>query len=334
MQNHWVLIGSSTKTSLFSLSLPLNILLLLLDESNISKETLDIDRNIYMNLLDILGTIIKKTDLDKLLNSNLPDLEDLEKINTFLKIISENISNSNLISLITRQKEKLNKEATEIIKVLIYPRRKRFNNKLTVILDDLNKIFPISSPIEIIKDFDTIKIDFNLITILSNIPEITTTSFEKQIQSFTIPLINSFNKDKTENEQKINLLTEIIRKRIPPTIIPDKLTKELAIHSGGSMKFLIELLKQCILEIRENGLQFVDTSILKKVIQKESQDFYYLNHSNYNLLKNVHDSNPVEIGKDMEDFLKNNIILKYVDESGSWYDVHPIVMEVINNNNK
>ncbi len=159
---------------------------------------------------------------------------------------------------------------------------------------------------------------------------------------YFLPMIKILNKDGSEYKPGINCMMDIVYKRLDTQLISENLLKRFIRMSGGVLKDLFQLLRQAADSALERG----DSEI-------REEDFFY----SFNRLKNDY-FNTISYNKEtglspndyydllvhcyksigqtlidvkgMEDLKQNNLILPYGVEP--WYDVHPVVKEILKDN--
>lgn len=142
-----------------------------------------------------------------------------------------------------------------------------------------------------------------------------------------------------------NTFIDILNKRIKPELIEPDILEQIIIYSGGVLREAIRITRlccsKCLLELRlDPDLEDIkiNQSILAEAIKDIRNDFATpLFDSDYKILAAVYQSfNPAgETEQDKQrflDLLHGLYILEYLNDD-KWYDIHPIVVELLQRKN-
>ncbi len=148
--------------------------------------------------------------------------------------------------------------------------------------------------------------------------------------------------DAEPKEKIVAIFTELLYKRIPEELIEPEVLKQIILMSGGVLREAIiiaqECCSECLLLIRmEEGLENgkINQQILDLAVKKIRNDFAItpLYNSHYQILYQIYQefkwSNTT--GTDEQkflDLLHGLYILEYRNDD-IWYDVHPIVADLL-----
>ncbi|MBD2197762.1 MULTISPECIES: ATP-binding protein [Calothrix] len=168
---------------------------------------------------------------------------------------------------------------------------------------------------------------------------------ETNDQIVVMPVLKIFEKGKNRlphaqpRPETIKILGEVLQKRIASELIAEQTAEKIVIYSGGVLRELIRIAKECcricLRLIRRNSAEsiIIDDNILFQAINKIRNDFSIrLGRIDIDILQNVYKQFIPNDPKQPEflDLLHGLYVLEYrTDET--WYDVHPILIESLKN---
>ncbi|MEL6402020.1 MAG: P-loop NTPase fold protein [Cyanobacteria bacterium J06626_4] len=139
-------------------------------------------------------------------------------------------------------------------------------------------------------------------------------------------------------DDAIEVLCEVLHKRIPKEILELDVARQMVFHSGGVLRELMRISNRCcricLRKIRRTPEQTdfkVTTVILDEAIKDLRLDFETtLGKTDYKILKETYKKFLPEDPKEQAflDLLHGLDVLEYRN-SEVWYDVHPIVMDLL-----
>ncbi|WP_448266354.1 ATP-binding protein [Nostoc sp. DSM 114159] len=164
---------------------------------------------------------------------------------------------------------------------------------------------------------------------------------ETNDQVVAMPVLKIFDKGKNRlpnaqpRPEATKILGEVLQKRIPNELIAAETAEKIVIYSGGVLRELIRISKECcricLRTIRRNPSTkvIIDDKILLQAINKIRNDFSIrLGKTDIDILQSVYEQFMPNDPKQAEflDLLHGLYVLEYrTDET--WYDVHPIIIE-------
>lgn len=166
---------------------------------------------------------------------------------------------------------------------------------------------------------------------------------ETNDQIVVMPVLKLFSKSDIRNAnaqprpETSGILCEILKKRIASELIVDKTAEKIVINSGGVLRELIRVANECcriclrFIRRKPGNKVIIDDTILETAINNIRNDFAIpLGKSDYEILKITYENFKPEDPKQQEflDLLHGLYILEYRNRQ-NWYDVHPIVMELL-----
>jgi len=170
---------------------------------------------------------------------------------------------------------------------------------------------------------------------------------ETNNQLVSMPVLKLFAKDECRNPnavpkpEVIDILCEILHKRIPDHLLDRQVAEKMIRYSGGVLRELIRIANECcricLRLIRRDPTQtiVIDDAILEEAVNKLRNDFSIrLGKVDYEILPKVYTElmpdDPTQ--KEFLDLLHGLHVLEYRNHR-TWYDVHPIVVELLTDRN-
>lgn len=140
------------------------------------------------------------------------------------------------------------------------------------------------------------------------------------------------------NNDSIDVLSTVLRKRIPQEILQPDVTQKIVLQSGGVLRELMRIANRCcricLRRIRRTPIQTslqISTDILDEAIKDLRLDFEtILGKEDYEILQTTYENFLPEDPKDQSflDLLHGLAILEY--RNGEvWYDIHPIMKDLL-----
>jgi energy-coupling factor transporter ATP-binding protein EcfA2 len=155
--------------------------------------------------------------------------------------------------------------------------------------------------------------------------------------------LDRHNPEATPNDAKLTLLLEILYKRFPTEakledLIKPEIAEKIVLKSGGVLREMLRIASECcsncslkLLEEPENTSVKIDSEILQLALKDLRNEFAAsLGENRLKILVTTYDQAEPPDVTDVE-FLKllhGLYLLEYVNDD-SWYDVHPIVIDLL-----
>ena len=218
-----------------------------------------------------------------------------------------------------------------------------------VIIDDLDKLaLPIVRNIfqdNIATLFSpNIRVVFTIPIAIVREPDLITT-LDSRSQRVMLGVTKFFHKQDAHRpgaspiEENVQMLKQVLDKRIPDELMEPELKREIVLLSGGVLRELIRLAQECCRECMfqldlepENSEVIINTEILKEASKNLRNQFARtLGTDLYGLLSEIYrEFKPpnVKSGEFLE-LLHGLYVLEYENDD-LWYDLHPLVMELLN----
>ena len=136
----------------------------------------------------------------------------------------------------------------------------------------------------------------------------------------------------------LNTFLKMLEKRIPPDLMNPDIAREMVLYSGGVMRELVRIGRECCteamvqLELEPDRQDIkIDREVLTIAIQSLRNDFArQIGRKLYELLVQVYETSEPEDSSN-EGFVKllhGLMVLEY-ENADLWYDIHPIVVDLL-----
>lgn len=270
--------------------------------------------------------------------------------NSILKLISTKLKVDSTIRYEIKQEfERKISELVAQLNIIAASIQTAYKKDVLVIIDDLDKL-DLSVVNHIYKD--NIKAlclpGFRIIYTIP-IAALRETALKPIIENETndqvvvMPVLKLFHKgdsrqpDAQPRQETFDILCEILQKRIQPDLIEPEIAKDIALNSGGVLRELIRIANECcriclrLIRRQPDEAVMINADILDQAINKIRNDFSLpLGSAEYKILQNTYQNFKPEDPKEQEflDLLHGLYVLEYRN-SKNWYDVHPIVVELL-----
>jgi len=142
----------------------------------------------------------------------------------------------------------------------------------------------------------------------------------------------------TYQNDAIEILCEVLHKRIPKEILQPDIARQMVLYSGGVLRELMRISNRCcricLREIRRTPKQTdfkINSVVLDEAIKDLRLDFETtLGKTDYTILKETYEKFLPEDPKEQAflDLLHGLDVLEYRNDE-VWYDVHPIVTDLL-----
>ena len=142
-----------------------------------------------------------------------------------------------------------------------------------------------------------------------------------------MPMIPVRNYDGTINEDSVNLLREVIKRRFVldnVLVEPEKTSREFILASGGHIRDLIRMLHDACLE----SVNKIDIAVAQKMINRLGEDYDTpIKDHQYRYLIETYKTKMVSSNKDTQELIYNTAILVYQNpDESTWKDVPPALV--------
>ncbi|WP_375506327.1 ATP-binding protein [uncultured Nostoc sp.] len=166
---------------------------------------------------------------------------------------------------------------------------------------------------------------------------------ETNDQVVAMPVLKLFKKGESHLANAIpfpktlNILCEILTKRISNNLLESSTAEKIVLNSGGVLRELIRVSNECcriclrLIRRKPEDKVIINDEILDQAINNIRNDFAMpLGRVDYQILQTTYQNFKPEDPKQQEflDLLHGLYVLEYRNRQ-NWYDVHPIVVELL-----
>ncbi|MEH2242653.1 ATP-binding protein [Nostoc sp.] len=166
---------------------------------------------------------------------------------------------------------------------------------------------------------------------------------ETNDQVVAMPVLKLFKKGEghlanaTPFPKTLNILCEILTKRISNNLLESSTAEKIVLNSGGVLRELIRISNECcriclrLIRRKPGDKVIINDEILDQAINNIRNDFAMpLGSVDYRILQTTYQNLKPEDPKQQEflDLLHGLYVLEYRNRQ-NWYDVHPIVVELL-----
>lgn len=153
--------------------------------------------------------------------------------------------------------------------------------------------------------------------------------------------VDRHNPDAVPSPGKVDVFLEVLQKRLPSDLVEPETARKMVVYSGGVIRELVRIARascaQCLLLIRQNPEQTalqINDEILQQALRDLRNDFASsLGASRYQILTTTYqEGKPADLTDEFLLLLHGLYILEYRNDE-VWYDVHPIVVELLKRGN-
>jgi hypothetical protein len=131
-----------------------------------------------------------------------------------------------------------------------------------------------------------------------------------------------------------SLLNEIIARRIEGSLLDEEARKLIIQTSGGLIRSLIALMRNAALAAAARQPSKIEKLDAVRAIGRLRNDFIAsLESKHYPILRARHEDKRLSKDEDIQDLLERLALLEYRND-GFWCDVHPIILEEVEERTK
>lgn len=139
------------------------------------------------------------------------------------------------------------------------------------------------------------------------------------------------------DKQGLALLKKVVARRYPdcPKMFEDTALDQLAISSGGDLRELFRLVRQCLTAVQDDEQLPLSAAAIAHVEKSARAEMLPIPLDQLSWLKQIADSHEAHLQSNddlplLAHFLDNRLVMNYRNGS-DWYDVHPLLRELVQN---
>ena len=156
------------------------------------------------------------------------------------------------------------------------------------------------------------------------------TQVKNYFKNFDLPNIKTNLRDGTP-APSLKTLQEILTRRVAPNLFEPGTLELLAKKSGGLVRSLISLANDACLQAILKSRAKVSVEDVKTAVQRTRADYSrFLTNEQKDRLREIHTNKAINNSLEDQNLLYNLSVLEYRnDDPEPWYDVHPIVQDLL-----
>jgi hypothetical protein len=147
--------------------------------------------------------------------------------------------------------------------------------------------------------------------------------------TYVLPIFKTRTRGGETNEEAIPRCEEILTRRTERKLFEPLATRTLAEACGGVPRLLIAYARQACLEAMVDEKPTIDVSAVETALRSARRDYeVLLSRNQIATLKKVHRTKQVDNDEEHRELLHNLSCLEYWNDD-VWYDVHPVVLPLL-----
>lgn len=205
---------------------------------------------------------------------------------------------------------------------------------ILLVIDDLDKL-PRSQALRVFRDDGPFLTLLNCMAVytapVSLMYELGNSPSFEPYRVLPVPMfkIKHYRDEDGYNEYDIEKMIEMVYRRVSPQLFDDGIVDQMVKATGGVVRHLIKMSRDCCLYCATFHRERVDQEVLNWVVNEFKKDFSRrLDRADYARLKRIHLEKGCESTEQAWEYLHSLCVLEYVN-GDYWYDVHPIVLRLI-----
>jgi len=258
-------------------------------------------------------------------------------LDAFVSVKSELKANTVTRTIIKEKMEKRASEWINYIKEISDCVVRGLNGKQPVLIfENLDKLQPPEKAFSIFHYHVLAKMTFPIIytfpVSLYYAPEFA--SIKNFYKPHILPMIKVSNKDKSENEEGIKIIREIVELRADGKLFDKKALDLLIKKTGGALRDLFECIVIAARRARRRGVEKIEEEDARRVLDElRSEMSRQIYQADYPKLVNIYNSAKYrEQIEDVQFLLQKMQTLTVLEYNGDrWHDLHPLIAEFLIN---
>lgn len=225
-------------------------------------------------------------------------------------------------------------ELITLINQVVYEASVVTGKNILLIVDDLDKIQPLDMALNIFREHARTLASFQCFAIYTAPISLLYDRNLKHVGQFLeiryMPMFRirtKYGKLELPEANDINILREIIYRRIHPSLFADGVVEAAIEMTGGILRELIRVIRGCCIYCEEYGYDQISHEVLAYQKNKLKSEYYrILEHEDYKWLQRVRKT---KSRADVNMRHLESLCVLYYSDSKGWFDVHPIVKELL-----
>jgi len=160
-------------------------------------------------------------------------------------------------------------------------------------------------------------------------------------ENYLLPMVPVKNKDNSINTEGMDLMRQMVFARaFPDENLPDSSeifdTKEtfdkICIYSGGHARNMLRLITDCLKKNRD--LPISDKTLDAVLTKWRSELNSVIDSDEWKLLKDISETKEIKNDSEYQNFIKSLFVFGYEEDNEPWYDVNPLIKDLIVKNRR
>jgi len=263
------------------------------------------------------------------------------EVGASLNAVAASISAKLRAEDVTRRtvRENVSRRVTDLlesIRLLTKEIERATDQRLLVVIDDVDKVDLATAKSMFYEHASTLSDPPPSIIYTFPMPLRHDNSFQQVRNSFpnveVLPNIKTQDRNGDPFEPGLQTTEEIVTKRLEGDLIEDEALDELARLSSGIPRQLVILVRQACLEALKKDQAVIDAATVHAAANQQRNEYeVLLDRSQRELLREVRERKDINNDEAHRALLHNLSVLQYQNDD-VWYDVHPIVLPLIETN--
>jgi hypothetical protein len=296
----------------------------------VTEKKMRINEKLLKHILEFTKEITKETETTIKGNADVGAELNVHVLKLSGKLGTEEVTRTSVREIVSKRLSDL----LEYIKDLVKEVERVETKRVLFIIEDLDKtdlgiakkLFydhatSLAAPeVSIIYTFPTaLRHDNDFIQIRMSFPNV-----------YNLPNIKIKTKDGAISNDGIDKLKQILTKRVRQELFRGESINNLVYLSSGIPRELISIARMACLDARLSGKDYVEDNHVQSAARKSLLDYQVLlTKKQLELLRTIQKTKTVENTEQYRDLLHNLSAIEYRNEF-IWYDVHPIILPLLN----
>jgi hypothetical protein len=225
-------------------------------------------------------------------------------------------------------------ELINLINQVIYEVATVTGKNILLIIDDLDKIQPLDAALNIFREHVKSLASFDCFAIYTAPISLLYDAASKHIGQFLevhyMPMFRVVTKEgeaEPPDEPDVTTLREIIYRRVHPSLFEEGAVEKAIQMTGGILRELIRVIRGCSVYCEEYGVSQITYNVLQFQKNKLKSEYYrMLEHDDYKWLHRVKQT---KSRADVNMRHLESLCVLYYPNGKGWFDVHPVVTELL-----
>lgn len=296
-----------------------------------TEENLDVKEQVLEEVFHFTREVTEEVQLEEREGDGVNARLNAYVASLSAKLKAEDVTRRTVRETITRRITDL----LESIRLLTKEIERATRKRLLVVIDDIDKVDLATAKSMFYEHASTLSEPPLSIIYTYPMPLRHDNSFQQVKNSFPneefLPNIKTQDRNGEPFEPGLQTTEQIITKRLEDELIEEDALDVMAKLSSGVPRQLVMLARRACLESLKDDREVIDTDAVRAAANKQRNEYeVLLDREQRELLKEVHENKNIDNDEEHRELLHNLSVLKYENDE-VWYDVHPIVLPLIEN---